>query len=487
MAYLSAPILDIQLPAFQWYEEGSIIKIPYSLPLGVSENSYNSIRCYLYDEYGKNIANTKVTKESGGISEHEVSLGFTNAVIGNFYKIRIAFIDVNNAEGQLSTIAIVKCTDYNTKNNDNIVSFNRGNYTFTITYVPPATDLIENAIKYNITIYTDNTYTTPLESSGEQLYLLDSNNTYQLSKGYAYGDTSYGLAVEIWTKNLYYKKFLRTVRIETVLNSFTPSIFEVATNSNDGEIIITAAVNSSDMMSLYLKRREISSVHWDLLKTIRLNKIPTTFKDLTIEQGKTYYYGLQRYAGTSVSPIYSSVQDHKATANFEDLFLVGNDGRQLKIRFNPQVNTFKTTQLEQKVDTLGSKFPYIFRNGDIEYKEFSLSGLISYKMDDNAQFFNIGQNVTHDKRSKTNSNETFDNELNDQYLERLFKLEVEQWLRNGQPKLMRSPTEGNYIITLMNVSLTPNEQLGRLLHTFNATAYEIADYTSENLQKYNFI
>ena len=39
----------------------------------------------------------------------------------------------------------------------------------------------------------------------------------------------------------------------------------------------------------------------------------------------------------------------------------------------------------------------------------------------------------------------------------------------------------------MNVSLSPNDVLGRMLHTFNATAYEIAEHTYENLNKYNFI
>ena len=44
--------------------------------------------------------------------------------------------------------------------------------------------------------------------------------------------------------------------------------------------------------------------------------------------------------------------------------------------------------------------------------------------------------------------------LNIQY-ERNFKLKVLDWLTNGRPKLMRSPTEGNYIVRLTNVSLSP--------------------------------
>mgnify|MGYP004521930587 FL=1 len=70
--------------------------------------------------------------------------------------------------------------------------------------------------------------------------------------------------------------------------------------------------------------------------------------------------------------------------------------------------------------------------------------------------------------------------------ERNFKLAVMEWLENGKPKLFRSPGEGNYIVRLLNNSLSPNDTLGRMLHTFSCTAYEIADYTYENLLEYGF-
>ena len=62
--------------------------------------------------------------------------------------------------------------------------------------------------------------------------------------------------------------------------------------------------------------------------------------------------------------------------------------------------------------------------------------------------------------------------------EREFKLEVLDWLNNGKPKLFRSPGEGNYIVRLMNVSLTPNQQLGRMIYDFTCTAYEVQDLQS---------
>ena len=39
----------------------------------------------------------------------------------------------------------------------------------------------------------------------------------------------------------------------------------------------------------------------------------------------------------------------------------------------------------------------------------------------------------------------------------------------------------------MNTSLTPNDTLGRMLHTFQTTAYEIAECDFEHLEQLQFI
>jgi hypothetical protein len=72
-------------------------------------------------------------------------------------------------------------------------------------------------------------------------------------------------------------------------------------------------------------------------------------------------------------------------AEFEDMFLYDGQ-RQLNIKFNPKVSSFKTTLLESKLDTLGGQFPFVFRNGRTAYKDFSISGLISYWMDNEETF-----------------------------------------------------------------------------------------------------
>jgi hypothetical protein len=112
-------------------------------------------------------------------------------------------------------------------------------------------------------------------------------------------------------------------------------------------------------------------------------------------------------------------------------------------------------------------------------------------MDDNGKF--MSRSIDSYQRTETPALErprtTFTNNLtNDNFtLERDFKLEVLNWLNDGKPKLFRSAAEGNYLVRLMSVSLTPEERLGRMLHTFNATAYEMAPCTAKSLLEHDII
>jgi hypothetical protein len=128
--------------------------------------------------------------------------------------------------------------------------------------------------------------------------------------------------------------------------------------------------------------------------------------------------------------------------------------------------------LESKQETLGAKYPAFFRNNNVGYKEFSIGGLISRLAEpvDDAQA-RASTEAASDDSIGWSTNLTPDNFA----AERKYKLEMLNWLNNGKPKLFRSPAEGNYYVRLMNVSLSPNTTLGRMLHSFTATAYEVAD------------
>ena len=221
---------------------------------------------------------------------------------------------------------------------------------------------------------------------------------------------------------------------------------------------------------------------WTHIQDFQLyGKVPSTFvyKDFSVEHGVTYVYAIQQYNSYG---LYSTrLRSESIDAQFEDLYLYDGQ-RQLKVRFNPKVTSFKAVVSETKKNTLGSKYPFFFRNGIVEYKEFPISGLISYLSDNDEYFMSRTEELGMDPDWEDSTDLTDENI----FYERKFKLKVLEWLNNGEPKLFRSPAEGNYIVRLQNVSLSPNDSLGRMLHTFSCTADEIDDYTMDNLESYNF-
>ena len=70
---------------------------------------------------------------------------------------------------------------------------------------------------------------------------------------------------------------------------------------------------------------------------------------------------------------------------FDHIFLTGED-KQLKIEFNPSISSFKRVLTESRVDTIGSQYPYIKRNGYVNYAQFPLGGLIASAMDEDGIF-----------------------------------------------------------------------------------------------------
>lgn len=393
------------------------------------------------------------------------------------------------------------------------------------------------------------------------------------------------------------------------------------------------------------------------------SQFPSTIhhRDMTVEQGIEYKYALQQY---NIHDVYSE-KEYQSDANgkynttiadFEDVFL--SDGeRQLRVRFNPKIAKFTTTIPEKKVETVGSKYPFIFRNGSVAYKEFSIAGLISYQMDEARLFLNQAEmeeagileynyargftsidGYTNSRREANFRLKKVETDIRDPYTnailytevkyvmvytkqnkqdyatqvknaffvegtddgigkwlgeiedlasyyddltifyrpstakgdevttlelnnlgpklvflnrttkvnlysknepillryttereggcwqavsnttvgykvdrslkltdepdlvrldknltgenikgERYFKLKVLDWLTNGKIKLFRSATEGNYLVRLIKTQLKPQQKLGRMLHDFSCTAYEIAELTYDNLVEYGIV
>ena len=497
--------------------------------------------------------------------------------LGQYYKAQIAFINVDEEVGHYSDATVVKFTAQPEVYIQDLTNgINQAQYTYTGVY-----ETIDNSEKvywYEFNIYDASTGLL-YDSSGQQVHNsstdTDRNCSWDAWTSYKTlaDDRPYVISYKITTVNgliiespgynivamdtldLIAKntEFIATLNPEDayVHIHLLPKDIDADIKAITGNFVLTRASSEDNFLSWH-----------EIYKFTLVNNYPlmTLWKDFTVQQGCSYKYAIQAYNSKKVysnrleCKYYACEADERSDdiarknwnsnpkdplentnlvwhylmnpdgtptskglpIDFEDAFLY--DGkRQLKIRYNPRVSSFKTTILESKVNTIGGKFPFIFKNGNTSYKEFPISGLITLLTDENSLFTEQLKRADYSRKftftppySKENDGwwysiagqsefvsklkqeeevydiQTFPTADNFKR-EREFKLEVLNWLNDGKPKLFRSPGEGNYIVRLMNTSLSPNDTLGRMLHTFSTSACEIAEYNFINLEKYGFI
>ena len=386
--------------------------------------------------------------------------------IGAFYKIQLGWSESDTEPPiEYSSVGIFK---YTASPNITITADANKIATINVSYLPNEFDTTEKLYSYQFIVY--NNSNTIVEKS--QLYYYSYRNQNDETEGQ---NVSY--EIKYWGQNLRVECITTSINnlqqrnrldsINTILALASDKLLFVA-NPEEGYIGITAQASGT------LYRSAIDEDVWYKLSDMNEN---SRYNDFTMEQGKLYKYALVQNGRAYIHSIAQSL-------DFEYLFL--RDSKcQLKIKYNPKVSSFKTVIQEQKIDTLGGRYPIFVRNGNLQYQEIGISGLISMHMDDQGLF--LPKIIEPSAVRESTPTEKQINTVNTIYEERRFREKVLEWLNNGQPKLLRSDTEGNYLVRLMNVSATPETQLGRMLYNFTATAYEIDSSVPSTLSKYGLL
>lgn len=316
-----------------------------------------------------------------------------------------------------------------------------------------------------------------------------------------------------------YKKYKVTYEVETqsglVINA-NPYVFETNESFLDKITELTFRVDDSDSengrMNIHFTGKGLTGFYiisraseyedfqdFEDIKVLFFNdqtlEDEIVFYDYTIESGIKYIYAVQFYNqnGSRTIPLYEDNQPSRSI-NFEYAYLY-RDGIQLRLAFNHKISSFKHTVLASKQDTLGSKYPYLARNGNAYYAEFPIAGTISILSDDNTFFNHKDEGYYYkDELIIPESKEILDGSAfptdlvhENMFIERKFRDKVEEFLNDFTYKLYRSPTEGNIVVVLHNVSMTPQASLGRMIFDFSATAYEMSDTNLASLNEYGII
>lgn len=483
MSKLYPPYLEESITA----QAGSILQIPFQLNYATDIDSVVSVVARIKTVSTNTWMGTIESNVFYNTNDKTYYVEFQdfldlNLKIGQYYKIQLAF---KNSEGTgfFSSVAIFKYTSMpilEIQELDNL-------YKYIGIYKQSNVDqdASEKVYSYKFDIYQDNIL---VATSGTLIHnntkddAIDESYDMWIVNQQMNNSNNYKLCYSITTIN-----GLTATKEYTIINTEDSgenlNAYELIANNNfeNGYINVTLFnknINIENGKYIIMRSSSIDNFNmWYKIKEFNIaginNNSVNILQDFTVEQGIYYKYAIQKINTYGKSQ--KLITQNATFCDFEDMFLYDGE-KLLKIKYNPRVSSFKTVLSESKINTIGNKFPFIFKNGNIEYKEFSIAGLISYLMDDEELFL---------KQNRENNSTNLDsvNIAN----ERLFKTEVLKWLNNGSIKLFRSPTEGNFIIRLMNVSLQPNDSVGRMLHTFNSTAVEMADFTIENLLDLNLL
>ena len=305
----------------------------------------------------------------------------------------------------------------------------------------------------------------------------------------------YHLVFDIETKNGYTESKDYIFTAMSFLSGTLNAQLNLQIDEEDGFAKVNLVGNGDVVHTSVTLRRTSSKSNfmvWEDIanKTFDNTTLDWEFNDFTIESGIFYRYAAQSRdnRGRRSSSVMSTIE----MGEFDDAFLTESndeDGKvvQLKIRYDMNISNTAVNVGEAKTDTIGSKYPYVRRNGNMYYHSFPFSFLITTYMDNNHYFateaeIRDNQVDRYAQAHGANSLEVYSGRYDYTY-ERQFREKVEAFLYNMKPKIFRSLTEGNLLIKLMNITLTPKAELGRLLYSVDATAIEIDDATLKNFDK----
>lgn len=378
--------------------------------------------------------------------------------------------------------------------------------------------------------------------TGENLNPNDINATVDLQELDNEERDGYILHIDCVTRNQY--KFSKEYEFQIAMYdsteefaNFNPKI-EIIKDDENGYVTINVT-NDKTILGWNIYVRRSSSLDgfatWETIHSERVNgALKMSIKDTTVSSLVWYKYTLQaENSKGNMSSVYpknnTDETPNLVLPEFYDAIL-SRDKQLFRIWYNYQVSSMKPVVNRTKVDTLGGQYPKFAENAVLNYKQFSVSGLITAEEDVYQEF--LKKRTKYSLKGKVNvlrnnylaskapdmdptgendgdyiqelvrndvigyqldseedypygnptnmatSDRFLTTTTNDWMWERDFREELVKWMNDGKPKLYRSMAEGSMVVMLTDIQLTPNNTLGRRVWNFTATMYEIADASS---------
>lgn len=511
---LYPPIVESSIPAFP---QGSTCIFPYTISKYNDTIDVKHVQVSVcYQDSGKSALNPtayphEILFANRGVSDTAIFIPSSALAEGwkqgKIYKIQLRFgteilpstnpssswISQQIEKGtfsEWSAVTIVKVTGNATLK---IIGFEEGN---AINYVSSQafnfkgsysnTDITEAELQYKFSLYNYNDNNSLVETSDWQYHLNTKEDEF-VFRSLLRDDIIYEIKYEVKTKNGLEKSI--TYRFNAIDDSLSLIDVNIEPELDKEEGRILVKITGKPYIGNFILRRTDSKTNYSVWEDYKYfliegQSINIQEYDYLVENGVIYKYAIQKINKNGLRGAMKISPAILCTFHYGYLYA---DGVQFKLEFDHEVSSFKRNKFRTKQDTIGNKYPFIFENGHVDYFSFPLSCTISMEEDEQETFIKKRQLYSYDLNPDVLANydalyKQFEDDVDKQYfLENKFRYYVEEWLNNGKPKLYKSLTEGNIVVDLLDINLSPKKELYRMIYSFSSTAYQIGE---TNLNEY---
>ena len=212
---------------------------------------------------------------------------------------------------------------------------------------------------------------------------------------------------------------------------------------------------------LKIKKRKKDELTWQDVKIFPYNPEVKryNFEDRLVESYETYEYAIQPIT----SEILGSESIDEVYVEFDGIWVVGAKN-EYQIKYNSELSEIRSNISQNIVTTLGSQYPFLIRNGNMNYREFTVSGRLV---------------------SKETAKENGINGYEEKKLRRI----ISSFLADGKPKIVKD-NSGNYVLCQVSgtPTLSPLNDLNRDIYDISFDVVEIGDaYDEDTLLQYGLI
>ena len=189
-------------------------------------------------------------------------------------------------------------------------------------------------------------------------------------------------------------------------------------NLNGGNVDFT----DKTVSFLKIKRRKLEAFDWQDLHSFVYDKnaIDYEFYDKYVESGQEYEYTILPVTSDGTEGDLINIKN--ITSIFDGVFLINKDSM-FRLIYNLEYNSTERVMQNEEYTPIGSKYPIIVSNGDIDYEKGSLKALV----------------ITED--SETGAI--------DRRQEKLLRKQLLNFLTSKKPMLLKDGNSNIYIISIL--------------------------------------